>query len=232
MMTMAKINETLRRFRRDSGMTQEQVAAQLGVTRQALSGYESGRTQPGLDTLQRLAHIYRVDLTDLIYGNKPNRHLYAALKILAIVTLSLFLVMVLAESLLLWTINHFFVLDQGLLTEADKTIMDIRFQFLNARELIGGICRGLFHSCCIALLVLSLFLKNPLSPQTKLLFFLSPVPVAAVIAIPLALTDPVYMVADYIVSPAVTLAGILPLLASSFIIDAVRNRRKRNAILS
>lgn len=223
---MAKINETLRQLRRDSGMTQEQVAAQLGVTRQALSGYESGRTQPGLDTLQRLAHIYRVELTDLIYGNKPNQHLYTALKILAIVTISLFLVMVLAESLILWTINHFFVLDQGLLTEADKAIMDIRFQFLDARELTGGICRGLFQSCYIALLVLSLCLKKPLRSQTKLLFFLFPVFGTAVIVFPIALTDPVYMIADYILSPAVTLAGILPLLAASFIIDAVRNRKK------
>lgn len=223
---MAKINETLRQLRRDSGMTQEQVAAQLGVTRQALSGYESGRTQPGLDTLQRLAHIYRVELTDLIYGNKPNQHLYTALKILAIVTISLFLVMVLAESLILWTINHFFVLDQGLLTEADKAIMDIRFQFLDARDLTGGICRGFFQSCCIALLVLSLCLKKPLRSQTKLLFFLFPVLGTAVIVFPFALTDPVYMMADYILSPAVTLAGILPLLTASFIIDAVRNRKK------
>lgn len=222
---MAKINETLRQLRRDSGMTQEQVATQLGVTRQALSGYESGRTQPGLDTLQRLAGIYRVDLTDLIYGNKPNQYLYMALKILAIVTLSLFLVMVLAESLILWTTNHFFVLDQGLLTEADKAIMDIRFQFLDARELTGGIGGGIFRACCIALLVLSLCLKKPLRPKIKLLFFLSTVLGTAVIALPFALTDPVYMVADYILSPAVTLAGVLPLLAASLIIDAIRGRK-------
>lgn len=228
---MAQINETLRQLRRDSGMTQEQVAAQLGVTRQALSGYESGRTQPGLDTLRRLADIYRVELTDLIYGNKANPRISAALKILAIVTLSLFLVMVLAESGILWTINHFFIMEQGLLTDVDKVIMDIRFRLLDARKLTGSICGGLFYTCCIALLVLSLCLKRPLSIKNKLLFFLSLVLGFAVIALPLALTDPVYMVVDYLLIPAVTLAGVLPLLAASFIIDAVRKRKKRNPIL-
>lgn len=227
---MAKINETLRQLRRDSGMTQEQVAGQLGVTRQALSGYESGRTQPGLDTLQRLADIYRVELADLIYGNKPNRHIYTALKILAIVSLSLFLIMVLAESSILWTINHFFVLDQGLLTDADKALSDIRFQFLDARKLIGSICGGLFYSCCIALLVLSLCLKRPLRARSKLFFFLSLVLGGAILALPLALTDPVYAMVDYILNPGVTLAGVLPFLAASLIIDAVQSYKLKSRI--
>lgn len=58
---MAKLNETLRQLRRDSGMTQEQVAGQLGVTRQAVSGYESDRTQPGLDILPLLAASFIID---------------------------------------------------------------------------------------------------------------------------------------------------------------------------
>ena len=36
------IGDNLRALRADSGMTQEQVAEQLGVTRQTLSSYESG----------------------------------------------------------------------------------------------------------------------------------------------------------------------------------------------
>lgn len=227
---MVKINETLRQLRRDSGMTQEQVAAQLGVTRQALSGYESGRTQPGLDTLQRLADIYEVELTDLIYGNRPKQQIYISLKVLAIVTLSLFLIMVLAESLILWTINHFFVLDQGLLTDADQALADIRFRFLDARAMAVSILGSFFHACCIALLVLSLCLKRPLSIKAKLLFFLALVLGSTLITIPLALTDPVYPMVDYILPPATVLAGILPLPAVSLIVDAIRARRKRSTI--
>lgn len=220
---MAKINETLRQLRLDCGMTQEQTAKQLGVTRQAVSGYEAGRTQPNLDILQRLADIYQVELTDLIYGNKPNQRLHAALKVLAIVTVSLFLIMVLAQSLILWTMNHFLAPAPGM----DSSLLNVRFDFLDVRDWTVGICGTLFRACSVAVLVLTLCLKRPIKAQNKLLFFLSLILGTAVIAFPLALTDPVYMVADYILTPTITLLEILPLLAASFILDAIRNRRKR-----
>lgn len=37
------------------------------MTRQTISSYESGRTQPDVDTLKRLAALYSVSLDDLIY---------------------------------------------------------------------------------------------------------------------------------------------------------------------
>ncbi len=67
---MARINETLRKIRLERGMTQDEVAEQVGLTRQAISSYESGRTQPGIDILERLAETYQVELTDIIYGKK------------------------------------------------------------------------------------------------------------------------------------------------------------------
>ena len=51
------INHELRQLRLARGMTQEQAAERLGVTRQALSSYETGRTRPDLDTLLRLAEV-------------------------------------------------------------------------------------------------------------------------------------------------------------------------------
>ena len=53
------ISQNLKDLRRLSGLTQEQVAEKVGLTRQAISSYESGRTQPDLDTL---------DLTGLLAG--------------------------------------------------------------------------------------------------------------------------------------------------------------------
>ena len=40
------IHQNLRQLRQLRGLTQEHVATQLGLTRQALSSYESGRTRP------------------------------------------------------------------------------------------------------------------------------------------------------------------------------------------
>ena len=99
---MAKINETLRQLRLDRGMTQEEVAEQVGLTRQAVSSYESGRTQPGVDILQRLAEIYETDLTDIIYGRNQGVRLYNVLTITAIVMAAVFWAVQLVGSVLLW----------------------------------------------------------------------------------------------------------------------------------
>lgn len=48
------IPQNLKDLRRLSGMTQEQVAEKVGLTRQAISSYESGRTQPDLALLDGL----------------------------------------------------------------------------------------------------------------------------------------------------------------------------------
>lgn len=37
------IHQNLRQLRQMTGLTQQQAAEQVGITRQALSGYESGR---------------------------------------------------------------------------------------------------------------------------------------------------------------------------------------------
>ena len=62
------INKNLRALRTAKGMTQEDAANQMGLTRQAISSYESGRTQPDLETLMRLAEVYGTDLDAVLYG--------------------------------------------------------------------------------------------------------------------------------------------------------------------
>ena len=46
---MTDIHKNLKKLRLAKNLTQENVAQKIGVTRQAISGYESGRTQPGID---------------------------------------------------------------------------------------------------------------------------------------------------------------------------------------
>ena len=53
------IHQNLRDLRAARGMTQDQVAERLHITRQTVSNYETGRSQPDLDTLVRLAGLYR-----------------------------------------------------------------------------------------------------------------------------------------------------------------------------
>ena len=55
-----------------AGLTQDALAGMLHVTRQTVSSWEIGRTEPDLDTLLALAEALHCDATELIYGVKRN----------------------------------------------------------------------------------------------------------------------------------------------------------------
>ena len=51
------LNDTIRALRRERGMTQEQLAMLLGVSRQAISKWESEKAYPEMDKLLMLCGI-------------------------------------------------------------------------------------------------------------------------------------------------------------------------------
>ncbi len=57
--------ERLRELRTSSNLSQEQLALQLSVTRQAVAKWESGRALPDLDRAIAIARLYRVTLDSL-----------------------------------------------------------------------------------------------------------------------------------------------------------------------
>jgi len=64
------IPKNIKRLRQKAGMTQEQLAENMFVTRQTVSLWENGRTQPDIQTLERLAEAFGVELSEILYG-KP-----------------------------------------------------------------------------------------------------------------------------------------------------------------
>ena len=64
------VGKNIAKVRRESGMTQEELAEKLNVTRQAISSWERERTEPDLDTVQRTAEVLDVPAEELIYGPK------------------------------------------------------------------------------------------------------------------------------------------------------------------
>ena len=58
--------ETLKEHRLRCNMTQEFVAESLGVTRQAVSKWENGTSEPSTTKLCALAKLYGVDATELL----------------------------------------------------------------------------------------------------------------------------------------------------------------------
>lgn len=65
---MNNIGKNIKMFRSENGITQDQLAEKLNVTRQAVSNWETGKTQPDVDTLADLAECLGVTVEELIYG--------------------------------------------------------------------------------------------------------------------------------------------------------------------
>lgn len=65
----SNIGENIRILRKSSGMTQEQLAKRLFITRQALSNYENGSRLPNLPTAIAIANVFNISL-DILSGRR------------------------------------------------------------------------------------------------------------------------------------------------------------------
>ncbi|MBQ6231955.1 MAG: helix-turn-helix domain-containing protein [Clostridia bacterium] len=61
-----EICEILKTLREKNGLTQDQMAERVMVTRQAVSRWENGETQPGTDTLRILSREFNVSINTLL----------------------------------------------------------------------------------------------------------------------------------------------------------------------
>ena len=62
-------SENLQFIRAQAGVTQEQLAEQLDVSRQSVSKWESGASFPEMDTLLRICDLYDVNMDTLLRGS-------------------------------------------------------------------------------------------------------------------------------------------------------------------
>ncbi len=63
---MRGIGDNIRKFRLESGMSQQQLADRIGKTRSAVSQYESGTIIPRMPVVESIAHALRVKNSDII----------------------------------------------------------------------------------------------------------------------------------------------------------------------
>ena len=62
--------EKLQALRKKKGLTQEELAAALYVSRTAVSKWESGRGYPNIDSLKAIAKFYAVTIDELLSGEE------------------------------------------------------------------------------------------------------------------------------------------------------------------
>lgn len=70
---MNRIGKNIKKARSEKGYTQEQLAQKLCVTRNTISNYETGHSNPDIEMLQLLAEALKTDPNTLIYGEKKEQ---------------------------------------------------------------------------------------------------------------------------------------------------------------
>ncbi len=65
-----EFNEKLQELRKSKGLTQEELAEALFVSRTAISKWESGRGYPSIDSLKGIANYFSVSIDELLSGEK------------------------------------------------------------------------------------------------------------------------------------------------------------------
>lgn len=65
------LGENLQNLRKEKGLSQEEVAKALFVTRQTISKWETGKAEPGVSNLKALAELYGVTLEQLVLWDTP-----------------------------------------------------------------------------------------------------------------------------------------------------------------
>ena len=70
-----ELGKRLASLRKEKGYSQEDLAAKLGVSRQAVSKWENGEASPDTDNLIALADIYGISLDELV-GKKEREEVY------------------------------------------------------------------------------------------------------------------------------------------------------------
>ncbi len=71
-----KMNNTLstvlKELRKENNYTQSEIAKKINVSQRAYSFYETGQREPNVDTLIKIAEIYKVPL-DILVGRYKRR---------------------------------------------------------------------------------------------------------------------------------------------------------------
>ena len=66
-----KLSENILQFRKALGLSQEQLAEQVGVSRQSISKWETGQSSPELDKLVVLSRVFGISTDELLGNTHP-----------------------------------------------------------------------------------------------------------------------------------------------------------------
>ncbi len=226
-----RINQNLRDLRGIAGMTQEEVANHVGLTRQAISGYESGRTQPDLDMIVRFAELYQADVSDILYGRGREQRRTRAVRIGAVAVFAAILVLIFSVSGLLFAANTLFPVPEGVgVTDLTRPLIELRFAILDIRTALQGAAQIVSAVGCLIMAVL--FTGQKHLPPIKECFWavFAFVMGAMVFTVPFGAYDPIYSLTDYVLILFYVFPPVFLLLIFRIVLGLIRTRRAKKIL--
>ena len=64
------LGNSLFHARKKSGLSQEEVAEKIGVSRQTISKWESNQSSPDIQSCKAMADVFGISLEELLYERK------------------------------------------------------------------------------------------------------------------------------------------------------------------
>ena len=223
------ISNNLRQLRLNSGLTQEQVAEKIGVTRQALSSYESGRTRPDIDMLLRLSEVYGTDIDGVVYGQDRALKSLRIIKRIAFFLYAAIAGLTVVSSALLWSANRFYAIQPGQLSAEEKILLESRMRLTSAWESVDSAILTITLIGFMLLLVLFAAWKCRLPMKSKLIYISTLAASIVVVAAIFGITDSVFVPIDYLITPLFVTARILILFVIHLLIEFLQKRRTKQS---
>jgi len=225
---MASIGEHLKQLRKAKGLTQETVAGQVGLTRQAISSYEASRTQPDLEMLKKFAEVYGVSVEDILYGTDRSSKKRRYLRITAAASLATLWLTGLLPSLMMLGSNLWLRIEDGTQLSGEmKAVWEMRVALSQIREAIQGIGMGLFSIGLLLLLIFSLQLDHPVSLRKKLAFLGLMLLGTLLSTVPWALMDPLFHMIDYTLHPMLCIVRAVLFLLLGLLLEHILQKKRQ-----
>lgn len=218
------IHQNLRQLRLQCKMTQEQVAQKVGITRQALSGYESGRTRPDIDMLLSLARVYKTDLDNILYGQERHLRAMHRIRIISVILFWILTLLTVLSATFHMIANRFFPLSPGQVAPEMMAVLDAHIRLNNACGFTDSLILSVVPLGFVLLLILRAAEKVTIPAKTKLLYSAVIFTTLLAIAGLFAAADPVFTVVRY----AATSLWIIAVLAIVLLIDYILKKVTRD----
>lgn len=220
---MATIGENIKVLRLSRGWTQQELAEQLHMTRQAVGHYESGRTVPDMDTCRRLTEIFGVELEVLLEGQGEPVQLPRWLHGLVLGTAGLF---PLVRSVLMVLNQRLYPLfNTGTLPEEQRLeIAEKHFALSNAATGVETVGYLVYFAALIVLVLWEIRQRQPAPWRQKLTLWGLVAAVTVAVTFPLSLLDPVFTATDYLIPASFITARFGFALLAAWLIRKVQKR--------